>query len=281
MLVTALSYQPTAQEAALPDGTPLILWESIVTTSNVTATNEDPNYPATNLANHATNQEWRAHDSGSPVDLNVELHVTNTDSDTIDAVGIARHNFGTDGITAEVGYYLNDSPDHWVSLAGPTSPTTDEPLLFRFNASAYAKIFVKLTQGSASARAAVLYVGKLLVMERGVDVSQDFAMPRFARVTEAVNPRSERGDFLGRIPISQYLDGIEHSYSNLTAAWYSSYAVPFVLAAQQDTPFFYAFSPDDDTDEVAYCWFTSDPVPMTNPVTKLKRLVMKMGGLVE
>lgn len=261
-------------EDDLPPGTPLILWDNIVSLSNLQADSAADGYPASNLANPATNQEWRA---ASATD--VEIEVTTNSADDIDAVGIARHNFGSAGIAVEVGYYA--AGPTWVSLVEPQIPGNDEPLMLWFTAQPLASVVVKLIEGSEAARAAVLYVGKTLVMERGVDVDKDYATPRFARKTEMVAARSDRGDYLGRIVTSQYIEGVQHTYSHLRPDWYRTYVDPFVRAAQQDAPFFYAFQPADFPYEVAYAWFTDDPVPLTNPATKRKRLVLNLGGIVE
>jgi len=267
-----------SQPVYVPDGTPLILWDSIVTTTNITADSEAVGYPATNLANAATNQEWRAAAAGD-----VEITITTGSADDQSGVGIARHNFGTEQIAVEVGYYVDPSasPPVWVSLAGPQIPANDEPLLFWFTAQPLAAIVVRLTEGTAAARAAVLYAGDLLVMERSVDADKEFTVPRFARKTEAVNARSERGDYLGRIVTSQYTDGIEHAYSHLRGAFYRDSVDPFIRAAQQDVPFFYALQPDDYPYEVAYAWLTDDPMPKTNPATDRTSVVLKMGGILE
>lgn len=269
-----------SEAEALPEGTPLILWDSIVTTGNVVADSEADGYPATNLANPATNQEWRAGSADSPSSGTVEVTVTTGTADDIDAVGIARHNCGSEAIPVEVGYYAG-SPPEWVSLAGPQIPANDEPLLFWFTAQPLSEVVVRFYEGDDDPRAAVLYVGKLLKMTRGVDVDKDFAVPRFARRTEFQAGRSERGDYLGRMVTSQWIEGVEHTFSHLDPDWYRNDVDPFVSAAQQDVPFFYCFAPDDYPLEVAFAWFIDDPVPMTNPVTRLKRLVLKMVGIVE
>lgn len=262
--------------ASIPSGTPIILWDNIVTFSNITADSEAVGYPITNVSNPATNQEWRAAAAGD-----VEITITTGSADDQSGVGIARHNFGTAGISVDVGTYDDSSPPVWTSLAGPQIPANDEPMLFWFTAQPFTEIIIKLTEGSEAARAAVVYMGDVLVMERSVDADKEFMVPRFARKTEAVNARSERGDFLGRIVTSQYTDGIEHSYSHLRAAFYRSEVDPFVRAAQQDVPFFYALQPDDYPYEVAYAWFTDDPMPKTNPATGRISVVLKMGGILE
>ena len=67
MLVISQNLVLSDEDDDIPEGTPLILWRNVVTIANVTADSEDADYPATNLANPATNQEWRgASDSPTP-----------------------------------------------------------------------------------------------------------------------------------------------------------------------------------------------------------------------
>jgi hypothetical protein len=267
-------------DAALPAGVPLILWDNRVTFSGVSASSENVDYPATNLANFATNQEWRS-EAYDFVPVPIEITANLSTADDMEALGIAGHNFGTEVITVEIGYYDTSSPPAWVSLAGPVVPATDEPLLFWFTPQPLDNIVVKLT-GSAGvvAVAAVLYVGPMLSMERGVTM-QDHATPHFARRTEFYSAKNSRGDYMGRIATSQFIDGVEHVYKYLTPTWYREYFAPFVREAQRDSPFFYAFDPDYYPLEVSYCWFTDDPIAMTDPITRRMHVTLKLAGIVE
>jgi hypothetical protein len=72
MLVISQNLVLSPAEAALPDGVPLILYENKVTRTNVTATSEDSDYPITNVANVATNQEWRSVDDATPLPTTID-----------------------------------------------------------------------------------------------------------------------------------------------------------------------------------------------------------------
>lgn len=276
MLVIAQNMVLSEAEDALPDGTPYILYENVVTFDNISADSEDNLYPAINLANPATNQEWRA---AAAVAVAIDVDVNSID--LIDGAGIARHNFGSAGITVTILSVSNDSPPVETIVAGPQIPPDDQPLLFQFTAQAFDTLRIELTLGSEAPRAAVLYVGKLLVCERSYDVGQDFTPPRFARKTDTVTGKSTRGDYLGRIVLSQWIDDAVFLFKHFTPDWYRSHFDPFVLAAQQDVPFFFAWQPEDYPYEVAYAWLTEDPMPVTSPVTGRKSVSIKMGGIVE
>lgn len=273
ILGSALVLSPVA--AAYPPGTPRILWDNIVAFGNIAADSEAEGYPASNLANPATNQEWRAALAGD-----VEITITVDVVDDQSAVGIARHNFGSAGIAVEIGYY--DETDVWVNLAGPNIPANDEPLLFQFSEQSLAEIVIKLAEGDEAARAAVVYVGLMLIMPRGLDVDADYLIPRFARKTEFAAPRSERGDYLGVIVTSQWIDGVVHNYSHLEADFVLDEIDPFIAAVQAGAAFFYAMLADDGVSYyVAYLTFAEDPLLVKSPVTKRFKLILKMVGIVK
>lgn len=282
MLVIAQNLVLSDDEDDLPDGTPYILYDNKVTVGNVSATSEQDDYPATNLANPATNQEWRAVED-SPLAATEEIEIAIDSVDLVDGVGIARHNFGSAGIAVSIYAASADSPGDEVLLAGPQIPPNDEPLLFVFTARSFEilRIVLDLSSATEAPRAAVIYAGKILICQRSFDVGPDFTPPRFARKTDSLVGTSERGDYLGRVVTSQYIDGAVFSFKHFTPDWYRTYFDPFVEAAQQDTPFFFAWQPEDYPYEVAFGWFTEDPMPVTSPVTGRKHVSFKMGGIVE
>jgi hypothetical protein len=263
-----------APGTTIPPGTPLIGWHNLVTRGNVSATSEDPSYPATNLANPATNLEWRA----TVVDQ-VYLHAELNTLLLVNYVAVARHNFGSAQIPVQPGYF-NEALE-WNPLAPEQVPPDDAPLLFVFDEpQSLATVKMKLNPGIAAPRAAVWYVGVLLALERGVDVGTDFPVPLDARKTSVVNGRSEAGDFLGRQVTSQFLEW-NAAFKHFTPAWYRTYMRPFVRAAQRDVPFFYTWAPDDYPYEVTFAWLRDDPIPLTNPATGRVGVDLVCGGIVE
>lgn len=278
MLVVSSSIVLSEADAALPSGTPRILWDNIVTFGTIAADSEAVGYPISNVTNPATNQEWRAAAAGD-----VEITITISAVADQSAVGIARHNFGSAAIAVEVGYY--DEADAWVNLAGPQIPANDEPLLFQFTEQSLAEIVIKLAEGDEAARAAVIYAGLMLIMPRGVDVDADFLVPRFARKTEFSSPRTERGDYTGKLVTSQWIEGVVHNYSHLEATFIREEIIPLIASVQADDgAFFYAMLADDGIAyDVAYVWFPegTDPKPLKSPVTGRYKLSMNLTGIVE
>ena len=269
MLVIQSGITLPTDEAALPVGVPLILWDTDATYANVTATSSEASYPVSNLGNPATNLEWRATSTAIQ-------YLTVPPDGTVDAVGLARHNFGTAGIAVSVEV---DSGGGYSEIIPPFTPTNDDPILMHFTGAAYVGVRVKLAVGSLAATLAVYYVGKMLRLERGIDVGGDFTVPEFARRTDAINGMSHRGDFLGRIITSQFVSDAIFVFKHFTPAWYRSHFDPFVEAATE-RPFFFAWAPTVYPNEVSLCWLMEDPMPQTSPITGRVGATLKLGGIL-
>ena len=87
---------PNLNTNAPPDITannPFIGYANLVTSSNVSADYESPSYPATNLANPATNLLWKGESA-----LDQHIRVDLGGSDPVDYIAVQGHNFSTAGI---------------------------------------------------------------------------------------------------------------------------------------------------------------------------------------
>jgi hypothetical protein len=235
---------------------PLIGYENLTTFSNVTATSEDANYPATNLANPATNLIWKAEDV-SPIG-DIYLTVVIDRVDPVDYVAIAKHNLGTSFVPVSIEGQAT-SGGAWVELVPDVLLVDDGPALFQFAAQSLYAVRVRLQQSSTAAvpQIAVLYTGKLLVLQRRIYVGHTpITQGRSSRV---VNAKSESGQFLGRIVLSEYSSS-GFTLQNLDKTWLRNCLLPFIRASK-DTPFFFAWRPSDFPYEIGYCWMTIDPRP--------------------
>lgn len=226
---------------------PVFLWDNLVTLAGIEADEENPLYPATNLANPQTSSLWK---SGSTDDQ--YLTFTLDIDGEIDAVGIARHNWGTglilvtiEGITAEPGA-------DWEAL-GDFVPGDDTPILAMFEAGYYTGIRLKLEPGSVEPQAAVVYVGKALVMPRSTPVG--FVPLPDALVRDTLIGTAENGDFLGDIIVSERLS-TNVDFRSLDGDWYRANMRAFVQAG---IPFFYCWSPTYYPDEAGFAKFENVP----------------------
>ena len=272
MLVLSDSLVLSAAEAALPPGTPLIGWHNVVAFGGVAAETTAAGFPISNVANPATHLVWKANDT-------TEQYVTVTTGtvEDLDYVGIAGHNFASAGIGVSVGYF--DGSMVWQELAPEVIPPDDGPLLFQFTPQALSTVEIKLASGGAEpAQMAVVYCGKLLICERGPELDADYAPPNLARRSNVVTGVSERGNYLGRIVTTQWVE-TSFQFKHFTPDWYRDEFDPFVVAAIDDRPFFYAWKPAAYPYEVGYLWTTEDPMPVTNPVTGRISVTLKVSGI--
>lgn len=260
MIVTsaALAASPNPDE---PLNHPVLCWQNVAQAANVSTTTEEVDYPASHLANPSTNLSWMGIVASPAVDEYIT--VTLAGEEPIDYVAVARHNFGSAGIAASVEVLLSgSSPDDWDEVVAPITPTDDAPLILRFVSQEGSPfpieaLRLRLQPGSEAPEAAVLFVGKSLVFERGV--IGDFTPLPMGRIANVVTGRSEMGDFLGRIVTGSHLESSAR-FAQLTPTWVREYLDPF-LAVQHEQPFFFAWQPEDFPSEVGFAWLRGDPRP--------------------
>jgi hypothetical protein len=124
-------------------------------------------------------------------------------------------------------------------------------------------------------RAAVVYAGKLLVVERKVYAGH-MAITDGIKVSVA-NGRSESGNFLGRIVLGESRETVI-PLSLISPDWFRTYMRPF-LKEGRDLPFFFAWRPQTYPREVGYGWLTDDPMPTPDNTSHLLAFDLKVGGV--
>lgn len=264
---------------------PLVGWDNLVTTSNVTATRSDTGavaenteYPATNLANTSTYLRFQQLTAGQSINLNVTLNGL----EPVDYLAVAGHNFGTAGRSIKVqgatGFDGSGNPVYY-DLTQEVILGENTPLLFRFTEAPYVAIRLALVSLNTTGvvYATTLFVGKLLVLERKIQVA--FTPLPLGRRADVVNSRSERGQFLGRLVIGEWTESAA-TITHMTPDWYRENMDPFVEAAITE-PFFFAWAPVSYPLEVGYAWLKEVAVPeIMNPIGILS-ITLDMQGIVE
>lgn len=253
---------------------PVIGWHNLATMATLQVDEEDPLFPTSNLANPATNQVWK---SGSTADQFLTVLFGATVE--VDYIAIARHNFGSGQVQITVqGLPFGGNPavdGDWDELVAVNLLANDRPAIWRFEPGDYIGLRLKLEPGSIEPQAAVLYCGKLLVFERGVQPGHT-PIP-YARKRNKISPISQDGEFLGRVVAGGSLAS-SVTISKLSAAWYRSTLDPF-FDVVAEFPFFWAWSPERYPDEVGYVWLTNDPVPVPDMPGHID-ITMQMQGLI-
>jgi hypothetical protein len=266
---------------------PLIGYEQLVLAANVTSgTPSDPDtsvdedgFPASNVAGPETDAAWLADTAVGDVQLEIAFDGLNP----IDYIGIASHNLGTArracqlfGATSEDG----SGDPIYSSISQEFMPADDLAILVRVEEANYIAVKLVMTDSQAgegdAPQVAVIYAGKLLVMERKIQVS--FTPITMGRNDEVLSGRSENGKFLGRIITSSWLE-CSVNFQALSPDWYREFVEPFVINARTE-PFFFAWAPVSYPDEVGYAWFNDDVMPtITDPALKILSLTLKLQGI--
>lgn len=237
-------------------------WQTITRDAVVSASSSEPGWPASSLQNSMTYDRWRPQDMPSWVSFDAGAVVE------VDYVGIGGHNLYSVGATVQV-QHSNDGAA-WTP-AETIEPSRDGATLIQFEAVAARYWRINISGGIPTI--AVIYFGKVLVMQRG---SYGGHSPgTLSRATDIMPNKSESGQFLGRSIIRR---GYSTSYewSNLTANWYRQYFDPFVESARK-FPFFIQWFPEKFPDEVLYAWCNED----ISPSNQGQRDLMSVGFTVE
>lgn len=246
---------------------PLIGWHNLTVAAGVNATSQATGYPVTNIANVSTYAEWRATTAGDQaVGISVPTDVE------IDYLAVAGHNFGTAGSSLSVE---GDIGAGFFSLNVDAILAEDWPVLFRFEPQTLQGIRLLMNGNSVAPRAAVIYVGKLLLLQRRIYVGHT-PVP-YGRNAKVITGRSENGKFLGRVVTTETREtGV--SIQNLTPSWYRTEMDPFIEASKE-IPFFFAWRPLTYIREVGYCWMTNEPKPKNSRGNGMMSIDLQMEGI--
>ncbi len=157
------------------------------------------------------------------------------------------------------------------------TPSDDLPLILRFEPQVMATITLTLVYSGDVPEAAVIYCGKLLQLERSIDIQNDHVPISMGRKLSVVNGLSESGNFLGRIVLNEVRESTA-SFAHFQPDWYRANFDPFIDAAQE-LPFFWAWNPSEYPLEVGYVWLVNDPQAQVSPVTRRVAVELQMRGV--
>lgn len=257
---------------------PIIGYENLITISNVSADSADVNFPASNLANNSTRLKWLGEASSADQYIVVNL---SGNTEEIDYLAIARHNMGSGlfPVSVEVLTDAAESPTLWTEVVADVILPNDGPAIFRFDPVVAEAIRFRMQPSSLDLdpTIAVMYVGKLLVMQRRLYVGHEPAT--YGRVTKVTNGRSESGNFLGRIVLNEQVRS-SAAFNNLTPSWWRTYLDPFLIAGKEQ-PFFFAWRPSSYPRECGFMWLTNDPRLNNQRANGMVQTTLEMQGIVE
>lgn len=278
---TAAFVEPTLAYSILdveadPLLSPWIGWHNVVNSGAITSTTAAAGFPVTNLANPSTHLIWK----GGANTADEIITITITSQELMSYVAVAKHNWGSQQIPVTIeGLNPTDSPAGFRTLVQETMLMDDCPTIFRFTPEVLTTVRIKLgvTDITLPPQAAVVYVGKLLVLERSLKVDVGHTPINMGRRSTIVNGMSESGNFLGRIVVNTFNEsGMDFAWFN--PDWFRYNFVPF-LEATNETPFFYSWNPAAQPSEVGYVWMTIDPAPEVDPVTQRVAVELRYRGI--
>lgn len=235
---------------------PVIGWDNLVTINNIAATSAVVNFPASNLANPvtSTDQEWRATSTADQY-----LTVTTGRVDPIDYVALGRHNLGSTLATVSVEGQAIEGGS-WVEIVQEQILPDDSPSPFRFAPQSLFAVRIKIQPVATAPKAAVMYVGALLVMERGLWVGH--TPLKYAVQVNAIDGLAESGDNLGSIVIGEWRDSPAR-FRGLSPTFFRTKMWPFLnVATRQRRPFFIVPRPCAYPLESGFAHLTNNPVPV-------------------
>jgi hypothetical protein len=222
--------------------------QSLINEANIAADEEAVGFPSTNLANTSTAERWKGTTTGVQ-------YITVNDGGTqqVDYFAIARHNLGSTGATVK----LQSSPDGttWTDCSEAIAPANDTAVIVRTVAATANFWRLELTPGTDPLTIAVFYLGRLIVVERRIQVGH--TPITLGKEWSVTTGRSTSGQFLGRILRSEWRVS-QVTWANLTPSWVRDTFSPFVDQAAT-RPFFWAWRPDTWPSECGYVWTPSAP----------------------
>jgi len=255
-----------------PVGVPLIGYSNIVTTANISSTTAQDEFPITNVANSATHLKWQG-----GINTGDEYITIATGGNSVNYIGIAKHNFSTVSTFLSVEVSDTNSPGTWTAVIAPQAVTDDDPIIFRFApATTLVRLRIQQLQDTLP-EISVIYAGTLLVLERGIKIEVDHVPINYGRKTSVVSGMSETGNFLGRIVLGEYRES-KAEFAWFTPDFYRDSIDPFLISAQSN-PFFWAWAPEEYPLEVGYSWLTADAQPFVDIPTRRVALTLAMRGI--
>lgn len=233
------------------ENNPVIGYDNKVILSGVTATSEDSEKPATNVANTSTAEYWESLiDTVQYLEFNINLSA-------VDYVGIAAHNL--EGMTYEIEYKIG-AGGTWTAVDSSRVPSDNSAIMWYFTSieADYWRIKITPTSGKHP-KIGVVYIGQAARLQRRVYVGH--TPISYGRKTNVVTGMSENGDYLGRVVKNRSLAS-SVKQENIDASYYRSTIEPFVKHADVESkPYFFAWRPSSYPSEVGYCWNTQNVVP--------------------
>lgn len=177
----------------------------------------------------------------------IEIDV-NTNGQSIDYVGLARHNLNQTGLTVSLKF-------DGITILKDETVSDIQAIMLLVNEASPDNVQIIINGATNAPQIGVIYVGKALQLERNIYVGH--TPITYGRNRKTVNGVSENGQYLGEIVVRQ-TNMTSVSLQNLTPDWYRSFLDPFFKLTPR-VPCFWAWRPEGYPSEVGYCWIEGEP----------------------
>lgn len=222
-----------------------ILWDNVLSRSNITQAGTMPQYPAINAAKDPnTWSSWRA-SGGSATYLTANVPA-GSGNRNIGALGVAAHNLATTATNISVQYSTDGSS--WTLAAPIYSPLTDEDILILFPVVNAQYWRVNMLGGLGSI--GVVYLGNTLIMPH--PPTDDYVPLHHARQYEKMFNDSLKGQFLGNRVMSAGAS-TQVDYGFVDRSWADGPLRGFEDHYNKGGTFFYASWPSGKPQDMGYC----------------------------
>lgn len=234
-------------------------------------------FPASSLGTVSTlwAEGWRGANA-DPQSIVVTLDPTVV----ADGIGLARSNFASDGTTLSIDAVEAggdpEEPTDWVEIVADHVPAADGIVLHRLTPGYFEALRLNITPVSLVPQLAVLRVGKLLVMERGIQPSAPLNWGRSENVVGSV---SQGNDLLG-VTVTDVAYRTSVPFSVLSGAWIRSSGFLDFAASARKVPFFFAGRPEAYPGEVCYARAGNNLIPDPNHLADYSSLSIDLEGIV-
>lgn len=223
---------------------PRLLYDDVFMDGTITATTEDTDAEALNVADGLTWDYWR------PTALPARIEVQLTEVREVDYMMVAAHDLGTNEVSVRPQYHDGSG---WVDAAAEYRPGSDDVMAMLFERVESTRFAVYLdgeTSPEALPSLGVVMMGRALVVQRGQPLSHRPA--RWSKQTEVRPLVSEGGLYLGR-SIRREGVSLNVRFQHLEADWVRRNLDPFIDHART-RPFGWLWHPQDYPPEAALLW---------------------------
>jgi len=180
-----------------------------------------------------------------PAGIKIDI---STAGQSIDYLGIARHNLNQAGLSVSLKF-------DGITVLQNQTVSDIQAVMLLVNEASPDNVQLIINGATNAPQIGVIYIGKALQLERNIYVGH--TPVTYGRNRKTVNGVSENGQYLGEIVVRQN-NSTSVNLQNLTPDWYRSFLDPFFKLTPR-VPCFWAWRPQDYLAEVGYCWVEGEP----------------------